>query len=459
MVCSQCGMRNLPDEEFCTRCGASLQAPDVAKTPPESAEASPEEARAAEVRACIEKGDIKRAMDLAREAVVEQPTAALSHILLGDVYLRIEANDDALREYRLAVESDSDNAEAREKAELTRRRIVEPREPRVGPARVIAIGPLQFRRELIPYIAGAAAALLVFCVGAAAIVSRTSPVAQRGRSFEEQMTLGSEHYRAGRYAEAVEAFAVAARLDPSNEQARRRLQDAQAMAGVVPSSISVPPGGSQQPRVAVLGPTTTPGLTAFPPAYVGPMPGAAPAQGTARGPSIPPPPPIPVPNPTGGDSRPELLPPLPPDDTVDVGAGPESTSTPGNIGAPAEKWGTEGAARDHETQPTEPRRPAREIVIESVPARTRTAPPQPRSAQAQDTPSPGEALRAEADQLRGRGRLAEAAGKYSEAAAQLRLEADKAGPEAATKRAAATSCERARQACESQLESVPAPPL
>ncbi len=456
MVCPQCGMRNLPDEEFCTRCGASLQAPVLEETPPESAEPSPEEVRAIEVRACLEKGDIKRAMDLAKEAAAEQPDAALSHVLLGDVYLRIDANDDALREYRLAADADHKNVEAREKAEIARKRIVSPREAEAGAARVIAIGPLQIRRDLVPYIAGAAAALLVFCIGAVTIVSHASPGGQKGRSFEQLMALGSQHYRAGEYAEAAQAFEEAARLDPSSGQAQRRLRDAQAMAGMRPATL----GPRMDQQIAVLGPTTTPGRTALPPRWVGPRPGATPGPDTTRNDrAVPPPPTIPAPNPTR-DSHPlELPPPIPPGMAEDDGAPPRGPAPATGIGAPAEGWPTEATVRDHETQVTEPRQAGGQIVIEKVPPRRVAPAPETRPAAREGKESTGESLRAQADRLRREGRLAEAARKYSDAAKQLRLEAERPGPDAATKRAAATSCERAREACNSHLEAAPAPPL
>jgi tetratricopeptide (TPR) repeat protein len=456
MVCPQCGMRNLPDEEFCTRCGASLQAPPVEETPPESAEPSPEEARATEVRACLEKGDIKRAMDLAREAAAEQPQAALSHILLGDVYLRIDANDDALREYRLAVDADHKSVEAREKAEVARKRIVEPRAGQAGSPRVIAIGPLQIRRDLVPYIAGAAAALLVFCIGAVAIVSHASPGGQKGRSFEQLMALGSQYYRAGEYAEAAQAFEEAAKLRPSSDQAQRRLRDAQAMAGMRPATV----GRQTGQEVAVLGPTTTPGRTALPPRWIGPMPGATPAQETSGdGRVVSPPPTIPAPNPTVPGSHPlELPPPIPPGIAEDDGGAPRGATPSTGIGASAEEWPTEPTLRDHETQPTEPRQAGGQIVIEKVPPRKVVPVPDTRPTASEAKESTGESLRAQADRLRRNGRLAEAARKYSEAATQLRLEAERSGPEAATKRAAATSCERAREACNSHLQAAPAPP-
>ncbi len=456
MVCRECGTRNLPDEDFCRRCGADLKVVKAAPGPSETAPAPESEERVAEVRACLEKGDLKRAMDLAREAVVNEPEAALSYILLGDVYLRIEANDDALRAFRDAAELDSDNVEAREKAEEARKRIVQSEIGEPTTPDLLSIGPLRIHRKLIPYAVGAAAALLVFSVGAATIVSRTSPTVQRTRSFEQQMAAGSEHYRAGRYREAAAAYTQAVRLDPSSEQARRRLRDAQAMAGLRPPASE----GVVRAQQPVLGPTTTPGQGAFAPRWVGPSPGSATPPNPPTGPSTArrstPPPPIPVPDPTGVSGiDPVLPPPIPPSGTEGIGDPDQTGTRVADIGIgrefPTEEPGTEATAREHALQPTQPQQPRGEIVIERVVRRTPTTSPETTAA-TQATPTTGEALRSEADRLRRSGRLKDAARKYGEAATQLRLEADQSGPDAATKKAAATTCERAREACESQLQ-------
>lgn len=450
MVCHACGTRNLPDAPFCSRCGARLQAVEAPETsvPPSPTDLA--RIQAEKAQECLATGDLKCALELARSATMAHPSVPITHVALGDVYMAIDAPEDALNEFRAAIELDPDQPEVREKAEAARRTIARPSAEETGSG---LDGFLEKHGRLVPIVAGIAATLLVFTIGAAAVVSRTSPEAQRKRAFKAQMKVGSELYADERYAEAAAAFEHAARLGPDNAEASRRAIDAWNMAGMgrQVASANLAPQTSTGPTVSFQG-------AVGPPAWVGPRPGAnapqTPTQGTSHRPPVEPPPvlgPSPMTDATGH------MPPLPPPETGSAGStddpitgtsrlGPgPTTDGPGMgdpIGAPV---GPEAEPGGEPEAPATPGRRGGHIVIEMVPR------PQPAEKPTEASASPSaDAVRAEATKLKASGRLSDAAGKFAEAATLYRADAAQGGPDASTKQQAAKSCERARQACEIQ---------
>jgi tetratricopeptide (TPR) repeat protein len=415
----------------------------VAEPVPER-ELTPAERLAVEARDLLTAGDASGALRMAQRAAVMAPDIFLCRLVLGDVYLHTGAMEDALREFRRAAELDPDSVEAKERAELARRRLTHPSEaaptgPRDWRARLVE------RKQLVAIAAGAIAALLVFAVGAAAIVGH-SPSAQIGRAYRRQMELGREHYKTGRYEDAARAFEQAARLRPSSAEAQRRLQDALAVAGLGPSATPAPPVATGD-RVASIMPLNP--YPVMPPAYVGPVPKSAqPAHALTGG--APAPPPIPEPLHSGlppATDRVDLPPPIPESPltpTVDHTQGPARTEPP----APSDI----GREVPDESRPAEPPGPPTEqrktghIMIKRHEAPTTRTP----TATAAPPVPAADALRDEANRLRDSGQAAAAAQRFGEAAARYREEARQGGAGAAVKLRAAASCERAQQLCGTQ---------
>ena len=444
MVCSVCGTRNLADESRCIRCGARMEAPAPVPEPVPERELTPAERLAVEARELVAAGDVPGALRVAQRAAVMAPDTFLCRLVLGDVYLHVGAADDALREFRRAAELDPESAEAKDKAELARRRLTHP--PEVAPT-----GPRDWRtwlierKQLVAIAAGVIAGLLVFAVGAGAIVSHTSPGAQIERAYRQQMVLGREHYKAGRYEDAARAFEQAARLRPGSAEAQRRLQDALAVAGLAPYPTTAPPAPAGD-RMASIAPLNQ--YSPMPPRWVGPVPRSA-QPGHPLTDDVPPPPPIPEPD---GRSTPpsdggDLPPPMPPGpltstaDHIDGGTRIEPPVAPG-IGTPAP---AETPPAADVGPPTEQRKTGHILI------KRHDAPAARASAAATEAPPPAaDALRAEANRLRDSGQAAAAGQKYGEAAVRYRDEARQGGAGAAIKLRAATSCERAQQLCGTQ---------
>ncbi|HJN14139.1 MAG TPA: zinc-ribbon domain-containing protein [Armatimonadota bacterium] len=448
MVCSACGTRNLPDAPFCTRCGANLASVGAATEGRAISAADRAHAQVASARECLAGGDLKCALELARSSTVAHPNVAQTHVALGEVYLAIEAPEDALREFRRALELDPDMDPVREQAEVARRAITHPSGDmeHAGWQRLLATGG-----GLIPVAVGVFMAVVVFSVGAWALYQRTSPDAQSRRAYDHQMAQASELYATGQYAAAYEAFAEAAQLDPSQTEPRSRAQDAWRMAG----------GRSQRGSGNMVAQNPGPivqaiddSYTIFQPTWIGPLPGAAqssppPSTPARRQVAPPPPPPLgPLPPPT---TTPGTLPRLNPGPSTLADDGfsgtsrlPETTAdvvspgTPGAIGVPV------GATPVVE--------PERDPPTGSGRIKVEVHPPKPVATAAPDTSqqSSAAATRAQADSLRERGEMAQAAQKYTEAATQFRSEAAGGGPDAAANAQAARTCEQARATCESQ---------
>ncbi|MBM3498229.1 MAG: hypothetical protein FJX74_06115 [Armatimonadetes bacterium] len=440
MVCDVCGTRNLEGDGRCVRCGARLEAP----VPEPEAQPQPErelthgERLAVEARDQLAAGDPAGALRTAQRAAIVEPDAFLCRLVLGEAQLALSAFADALREFRRAAEIDPASVEAREKAELARRKLTHPHEPAPAEPQDWR-GRLLARKQLVAVAAGVIAGLLVFTVGASAIVSRTSPAGQANRLYREQMRLGREHYQAGRYEQAAVAFEQAWRLKPDSREAKRRLDDALAVAGLAPYPTDTPPP-PVGPQVASISPANE--YPPFPPRHVGPTPPLTP-DGRPRTDLTAPPPIVdtghtPIPTPAG--DAPKLPPPMPdgpsPGPTEAVPGPPRSDPPASDIGTPPAEPGA---------PPADPRKGS-QIVIQVHGPRAAA----PAAAAPQPKPPSGDALRGEADRLRAGGRAREAAQKYSEAAARYREEAGQGGPGAGTKRGAADSCERARDLCESQ---------
>jgi len=371
------------------------------------------------------------------------PECPLAHMVLGEVYLQMGALDDALREFRAAAEIDPESAEAREKAEEVRRQITHPHHD-APPAPVDPIKALLARvpRKLIPVIAGVVAGLLVFTVGAAAIVTTTSPTYQTKRAYQRQMALGGQYYREKRYAEAAGAFRQAQALYPQSMEARRRFEDAQKMAGLSGQVVSLPPAPPVfEAREDVATASATPGQGAFGQVWVGPGPGGVTAPPPTH-PTVPPPPSIPAPTrKRSGDNTGPPLPPLPPSTGTDGVEGP-SRQPPGS----AASSGSEAPPPASSQATAKP--PTGGVTVWRVtpPQRPKVAPSQPPVPQ----PSAADLARREADRLRFAGNNAEAARKYADAATGYRAEASRGGPQATANASAADVCEKARRLCESQ---------
>ncbi len=441
MLCSECGHRNLPDARFCVRCGSRVVpggAPGEPAAPPSPPSPAEEEALAA--RELLAIGHGPQALVTARRAVTLDPEAMLPHLVLGEIYEETGELSAALRSYRAAAELAPDQPEPREKAEAVRRQIAHPHHPEPLPlTEQIKAFLGRIPRRLIPTIAGVTAGLLVFTVGAAAIISNTSPVLQTRRAFAQQMALGHKYYQAGQYAPAAQAFRQAQQLDPSSAEAMNRANDADRMAGgESPASAApapTPPVGDEA-RLAEA--SATPGYSAFPPNWVGPRVGAGPSP-SVHGKLIAPPPIIPSPT-TGhpamppGDNAP--LPPPMPKSTTPL---PPSGSRPAE---PASPPGTP-SAQDQSSRP-KPHQGGLTMWFDKRPRPAAAAPP------ATSQPSAATGIRYQADQLRAAGRSAEAAAQYGAAAAQYRAEASRGGAGAEALAAAAATCEKAQRLCQSQ---------
>jgi tetratricopeptide (TPR) repeat protein len=447
MVCSECGTRSLPDARFCVRCGARVvpaEQPEEAAPPREP---SPAEQEALAARELLAAGRVDEAEEAAKRAVILEPAAVLPHMVLGEIAEHRGALDDALRSYRAAAELAPDDPEARAKAEDVRRQITHPIHATEEPPRTWLEGLLALvPRRLIPVAAGVVTALLVFTVGAAAIVARTSPVFETRREFAQQMALGRRAYQDGRYAEAATAFRQAQQLSPGSAEAGRRLADAERMAGLPASGpgTSVPPVGDET-RIAAANQSATPGMTAFRTVWVGPGPSAKAAAGlTASGPAVPPPYiPAPLSNGSRDVQRPDLppLPPLGPKsarpfETIEGGSRlpPEEEPPPAKPVQPAERGSKPKDSRLTITFDNPPQR---------APSATPVRPPTPQ-------PSAAEAARRAADRLWAAGQWQEAGKQYADARDLYRTEAGRGGSGRAARTAAADSCEKARQVCEAR---------
>ena len=446
MVCDVCGTRNLAEEVRCLRCGARLQAPQPEPEPEPEREYTPGERLAVEARELLAAGDAPAALRAAQRAAIVEPDTFLCRLVLGEVYLAMDADADALREFRRAAEIDPESPEAKEQAELARRRLTHPREAEpLGPQDWR--GWMMARKQLVAVAAGVIAGLLVFTVGASAIVTRTSPAGQANRLYREQMQLGREHYQAGRYEQAALAFEQAWRLKPDSAEAKRRLDDALAVAGLAPYPAGPPPAPAG-PQMASIGPAND--ISPFDPRWVGPKPPLTPGGRPATMPTGPPPGLDTGPPPAPAGNAPELPPPMPEDIRPPPMPGPGAQNPPPIGPAPANDIGTapgvEGPPPGEAAPPTEHRSPGR-IVIQKVGPRP-SAPPQ--TGATQPKLPDADALRSEANRLRAGGNATAAALKYREAAARYDEEAARGGPGAATKRQAADSCEAAQKACESQ---------
>jgi len=451
MVCSECGIHNLSDARFCVRCGSRVVPLDQPEQPaPPPPPPSPAEEQALVARELLANSRVGEARATAKAAVTLEPETVLPHVVLGEVHEHTGALDDALWEYRRAVELNPDLSEAREKAEAVRRQIVHPHASTpVTPIEAIRTSLSRIPRRLVPVIAGVAAGLLVFTVGAAEIVVNTSPQFLTKRAFEQQMALGRKCYREGRYREAAEAFRQAQQLNPSSLEAMNRLNDAEKMAGPV----QAPPGPGHPPmdetQMFAATESATPGRSAFPPVWIGPTPGGATVVPTASAPPTAPPPYIPVPKPTNTPRRPDL-PPLPP-------PAPKTTQPfEGFEGPSRNEPGAESPSAPSGSQPPGPN--AEGIQPKPPPGWTIwvNPPRRPVSAKAVQpqtlSPSAADGARREADRLRKAGRAGEAARRYAEAEALYRSEADRGGPGRAANAAAADVCRDARKLCESQAQ-------
>jgi hypothetical protein len=385
-----------------------------------------------------------QALVTARRAVTLDPEAMLPHLVLGEIYEEAGELSAALRSYRAAAELAPDQAEPRGKAEAVRRRIAHPHHPEPLPlAEQIRAFLGRIPRRLIPVIAGVIAGLLVFTVGAAAIISSTSPVLQTRRAFAQQMALGHQYYQAGRYTQAAQAFRQAQQLNPSSVEAMNRADDAERVAGVGPSASPEPaptPPVGDETRLAEA--SATPGYSAFPPQWIGPRVGAGPSPSVHD--KLIAPPPI-IPSPTTkhpamppGDYAP-LPPPMPKSTEPPTAPLPPSGSRPAE---PASPPGTP-SAQDQSSRP-KPRQGGLTMWFDKRPRAVAAAPP------AASQPSAATATRNQANQLRAAGRSAEAATQYGVAAAQYRAEASRGGAGADALAAAAASCEKAQRLCESQ---------
>jgi tetratricopeptide (TPR) repeat protein len=296
------------------------------------------------------------------------------------------------------------------------------------------LGFLVRHKKWVAASLGALVGLLVFAVGAVALVVRSSPDYHLRKQFGQQMELAGEAYRAGRYEEAARAFGEACRLKPDSAEAQRRYQDALVMAGY-PATPALPAGAVGE-RVASASPANP--YPPMPPVWVGPRPASAQPGYPTPSPAspIPPPPPDePLPPPTRGDA------PLPP--PIPTGPGTEPVTVPPTVPTATPGTGIGVAAEPEPAPAPPPRTKAGRIVIQRHESPPRTTPPAP-------APPSGAALRAEAERLHRGGQTAQAARVYGQAEAQLRVEAAAGGPGAAAKLSAAASCARAKQLCESR---------
>lgn len=444
MVCGVCGTRSPGNELRCIRCGARLIVPEPEPELKDEREWTAAEKVALEARRQLAGGDLPTALRSAQRAAVMEPNSALCRLVLGEVLLEMGAASDALREFRRVVELDPENMEARAKAEQARRQLVrrKPEAPGLSDWRDY----LAARKQVVSVAVGVVAGLLVFIVGAVAIVNRTSPHAQVRRAYETQMRLGREHYRAGRYEEAARAFEQAWRLQPDSQEAKRRLDDALALAGHTSFS-SAQEYEATGTRVASIAPLND--QSPFPPRWVGPPPRTAHSE--TAGAYLSPPPPIREPTPSSSSAAgADLPPPIPPapsePQVVESVTGPPRVE-PSVAPQPATEMESAGEPMAEPSGPPLQRNRGR-IVIQRHDRPVAAGSVAPNN-QSEPTPD-AQALRDEAERLRRSGNFEAAARKYGEAAARFRQEAQEGGAEAAAKLSAATSCDRARELCESQ---------
>lgn len=196
MICSRCGTKNAKTSKYCRECGKRLVVEALELEVEEQAEQSvpPTDEAVAELlyetlRLC-ERGDLEAAFAKCRQALRMNPNSPSARSLLGLIYERKaeqqaekgnreDAEDylnAAIRQIERVFESNPESVADRDKlaelrGKLERLREVEPRQPDVLPARVLAAA----RRIPLPWAAGVLVFVVALVMASALLGGRERP--------------------------------------------------------------------------------------------------------------------------------------------------------------------------------------------------------------------------------------------------------------------------------------------
>ncbi len=227
MFCAQCGARNAQTNRFCRECGQPLAgAQESRDIPPEQVAAAvglDSRTLLARSRERHEAGDLKGAIEFARQAVALEPDSAKLHSALGVLYEEMGMYRDAALAYREAIRLDpKDKLDRMRLKSLVERHpglasIAEERKPerRAAPRRT----------RYLPVLAAAVVFLLTFAGGMLILLragaARGAEHLAQGESTGVQALIdsGKVAFKEGRYDQAARMFELALLRDPDNREA------------------------------------------------------------------------------------------------------------------------------------------------------------------------------------------------------------------------------------------------
>ncbi len=440
-LCSECGARNADHSYLCVQCGAQLTAVsvdteaeytgDTDQIPPQNADSADDLlARASDALADARPRD---AIEYCHRALALEPTYTSAFALLGMACDEAGELEAALEAYNNVLRLEPSRTAERQKVNLLKLQILRG-EQTATPEQAQASWTQASWTKHAPLILAAAAALLVFVVGAFFIVSARN--AQRlgdvEQAYEAAMAAGNAAMADGRYAKAESHFGVALRAKADDAAATTRLDNAgkQKTQALASRTVQIPkwlPSKGPNPFRPVIVPPTKenePAATVPPVFAPSPVrPSSLPR--TVRGGSRYGPRPVTPSGASGQAAGAESEPPSPISPRGDSQPVKRPESATPSVPAAAEERGPG------------------EITIWSSDKPTSPSKPKPPAA----NPVP---LRDKADQLKGQGRYEEASKAYG-AAIEAYSQQLKSNPQSrAATQAAIDTLKRKRQLCDTQ---------
>ncbi|MFP3903444.1 MAG: tetratricopeptide repeat protein [Armatimonadota bacterium] len=233
-TCDECGARNADHSFLCIQCGKPLRSgegpeektagEDTDQIPPQR-ELSPEEL-VSEATERLGDGDAAGAAALCDRALAQNSDYLPAFAILGMAHQEMGDLTSALSAYENVLRIDPSRSVERRKANMIKRELMRAESDRDTADE----GEGKWQRYA-PIVLAAAAALLVFVIGAYLIVGSNRAANQQAVqvSYEEAMEEGNTAMAEERYEDAIAHFHQALRIQPGDAQAQEALADAREM--------------------------------------------------------------------------------------------------------------------------------------------------------------------------------------------------------------------------------------
>jgi tetratricopeptide (TPR) repeat protein len=443
-VCNECGKRNADHSLLCVHCGGRLAdtsandrngyTGDTDQIPPQSGESVEQLVERASEQ--LADGSPAAAIELCQRALALEPNHLPAFSLLGMAHEEAGDVQAALEAYENVLRIDPHRAVERQKVNLLKLQLLrvedDPDEQAPSEHPWLRYAPIAL---------AAAAALLVFVVGALFIVSARK--AQAGskaeQAYELAMEAGNAAMADGRYAKAISHFLAALETKPDDPTARLRVARAQdrleaaGLSGVAQLPKYIPSEGPNPFSPVVIPPTAQEQAVEDP------------ATSNMPSPMTLTPPPQSVYTPVSGRSRDGV-----PSPTTKSESAPPSKADSKNelpISPRTEPKATATSPVKTSSVPAAPVGPGPGEI--SIWASDRPVQPAANTRPRQPAADP-DALRAQADALKRQGRYGEAASTYGRAI-EAYQEHKHANPQlGAVIQRSIESCTTSKQICDSQ---------